>query len=321
MPWHLEKGGGTCGASQWAVIKDSDGSTAGCHSTKAKAEAQMAALYANEDSKSKHLEPAIDLVRAVGAGIELRHDGDGTDGLGTLVLRFSRFNVWYEVDSLWEGLFLERTKPGSFKQTIREDRDQMRVLFNHGMDFQLGDKVLGPIDDLREEPDSPVGEVPLFDTTYNRDLLPGLKAGVYGSSMRMRVLEEKWDDEPKTSADNPKGIPERTILRVRVLEFGPVTFPANPDASAEMASAGVRSMTDQFYERLRQRDQPAYAAAARAAGVELPDFTGRPEPRRPGGGGSPERERQRPRERRTTQDPLADPDVRDRLFRMEGILK
>jgi HK97 family phage prohead protease len=284
VPWHIKKGGGTCAASQWAVIKDSDGSTAGCHSTKAKAEAQMAALYAGEDSKAKHLAPQIDLVRALGAGLELRHDDGQADGLGRLVLRFSRFNVWYEVDSLWEGLFLERTKPGSFKQTIREDRDQMRVLFNHGMDFNLGDKVLGPIDDLREDDDSPVGEVPLFDTSYNRDLLPGLEASVYGSSMRMRVLEEKWDDEPKASDDNPKAIPERTIMRVRVLEFGPVTFPANPDATAEMASAAVRSMTDQFYERLRQRDQPAYAAAARAAGLELPDFTGRPEPRRPGGG-------------------------------------
>jgi hypothetical protein len=317
MPWHVEKGGGTCAASQWAVIKDSDGSTAGCHSTKTKAEAQMAALYASSDAKAKHLAPAIDLVRAVGAGVELRHDGEA-DGLGRLVLRFSRFNTWYEVDSLWEGLFLERTKPGSFKQTIREDRDRMRVLFNHGMDFSLGDKVLGPIDDLREDPESPVGEVPLFDTSYNRDLLPGLEAGVYGSSMRMRVLEEKWDDEPKASEHNPKGIPERTILRVRVMEFGPVTFPANPDATAEIASAQVRSMTDQFYERLRQRDQPAYAAAARAAGFDPPDFTGRPEPRRPGGGdqaSTPGKAKAPPT------DPLADPQVRDRLFRMEGILQ
>lgn len=280
MPWHLEKGGGTCSTSQWAVIKDSDGATEGCHPTKAKAEAQMAALYAIEDSKAKHLAPQVDVIRALDAGIELRHDDD--QGLGTLVLRFSRFNVWYEVDSFWEGLFLERTKPGSFKQTIREDREQMRVLFNHGMDFQLGDKVLGPIDDLREDPDSPVGEVPLFDTSYNRDLLPGLEAGVYGSSMRMRVLEEKWDDEPKASDHNPKAIPERTILRVRVLEFGPVTFPANPDATAEMASAAVRSLTDQFYERLRHRDESAFAAAVRAAG--RPGFTGRPDQGMAGGG-------------------------------------
>jgi HK97 family phage prohead protease len=220
-----------------------------------------------------HPELALDVIRALGDGTELRHDG--ADGLGTLVLRFSQFNTWYEVDSLWEGLFLERTKRGAFSQTIAEDRASMRVLFDHGMDFQLGNKVLGPIDDLREDSDSPVGEVPLFDTSYNRDLLPGLQAGVYGSSMRMRVLEEKWNDEPKASAHNPKGIPERTIERVKVMEFGPVTFPANPEATAEMASAGVRSMTDEFYERLRHRDEPAYEAAVRAAAATRPDFTGR----------------------------------------------
>src|SRR5262245_44380203 len=48
MPWHVEHGGGTCNASEWAVIKDSDGSTAGCHSTKDAAQAQVAALYAND---------------------------------------------------------------------------------------------------------------------------------------------------------------------------------------------------------------------------------------------------------------------------------
>jgi HK97 family phage prohead protease len=229
----------------------------------------------------KHLNLALPVVRALGAGLELRHDGD-SDGLGRLVLRFSRFNTWYEVDSFWEGLFLERTLPGAFKQTIREDRGAMRVLFDHGFDMTAGNKVLGPIDQLREDADSPVGEVPLFDTSYNRDLLPGLEAGVYGSSMRMRVLGEKWDDEPGESEHNPKGIPERTISRVRVYEFGPVTFPANPDATAEMASAGVRSLTDTFYERLRHRDEPAFEAAVRAAG--RPDFTGRPDARSAGGG-------------------------------------
>jgi HK97 family phage prohead protease len=320
VPWHVAQTAKCPAPKPWGVIKDSDGSVNGrCHATKGGAEKQMAAMQAAE-ADSKHLAPAIDLVRAVAVAPEVRHADDDSDSLGTLILRFSQFNVWYEVDSFWEGLFLERTKPGAFKQTIREDRASMRVLFDHGFD-SIGNKVLGPIDDLREDPDSPVGEVPLFDTSYNRDLLPGLKASVYGSSMRMRVLEEKWDDEPKASEHNPKAIPERTIQRVRVFEFGPVTFPANPDATAEMASAAVRSMTDSFYERLRQRDEPAFAAAVRAASRTRPDFTGRPEPRWPGGGASPERERPRSRDGRTHPDPLADPQVRDRLLRMEGILK
>jgi hypothetical protein len=146
----------------------------------------------------------------------------------------------------------------------------MRVLFDHGMDAQIGNKVLGPIASLTERSDGPHYEVPLFDTSYNRDLLPGLKAGVYGASMRMRVTGDTWDDEPARSDTNPDGLPERTITRMRVPEFGPVTFPAN-----QGASAGIRSGTDEFYHRLQAVDAPAFADAVRAAGLQLEDFTGR----------------------------------------------
>lgn len=50
MPWRIELGGGDCADSEYAVIKESDGSTAGCHATRADAEDQLAALYANEGS-------------------------------------------------------------------------------------------------------------------------------------------------------------------------------------------------------------------------------------------------------------------------------
>jgi HK97 family phage prohead protease len=227
---------------------------------------------------SEHLTPEVPVVRAVRATPVLRAADGDTEDLGVLEIRFSPFDVWYEVHSWWEGDFLERTQRGAYAQTIVEDRDRMRVLYDHGFDPTCGNKVLGPIDDLREDPDTPVGVVPLFDTAYNRDLLPGLRAGVYGSSMRMRVVEETWNDEPDPSDYNPKGLPERTISRVKVMEFGPVTFPANPDATA-----GMRSLTDTFYDRLKQRDTSAYDDALRAAG-RTPDLAGRPSTRRAGGG-------------------------------------
>lgn len=220
--------------------------------------------------------PSIEIVRALSAAPELRAAEDD-DGIGLLNGRFSVFNVWYEVHSMWEGEFLERIARGSFKQTITEDRDAMKVLFDHGYDMQIGNKVLGPIRTLTEDSKGAYYEVPLFDTSYNRDLLPGLQAGVYGASFRFRVLEEKWNDEPGTSDHNPKGIPERTITRTKVMEFGPVTFPAS-----QSASAGVRSMTDEFYDRLRQRDATTYAGVLRAAGI--PDPTGQPAARSAGDG-------------------------------------
>jgi HK97 family phage prohead protease len=223
----------------------------------------------------------LDVVRGLAPqSVELRAAAAGTDTLGTLSGHFSAFDVWYEVDSLWEGKFLERVAPGSFAQTIAEDRADMRILYDHGFDPQIGNKVLAPVDDVREDKIGPYYEGGLFDTSYNRDLLPGLRKGVYGASMRMRVLGESWDDEPGASAHNPKGVPERTITRAHVMEFGPVTFPANP-----AASAGVRSLTDRYYDQLKRRDSGAYAAAARAAG-RAPYLTGRPAARSTGGGGS-----------------------------------
>jgi HK97 family phage prohead protease len=173
---------------------------------------------------------------------------------------------------------MERTVPGTFADTIFNDRATMRSLFDHGHDPQIGNKVLGPIVDLREEDHSPVGVVDLLDTSYNRDLLPGLRAGVYGSSFRMHVLADTWDEKPSKSAHNPDGIPERTITKTKTMEFGPVTFPANP-----AATASVRSMTDHFYDQLRLRDTSAYEAAARAAGRLPTDLIGQPGARSAGG--------------------------------------
>lgn len=50
MPWSVVKGGGTCSADEWAVIKDSTGETEGCHGSEAAAKDQQAALYASEEN-------------------------------------------------------------------------------------------------------------------------------------------------------------------------------------------------------------------------------------------------------------------------------
>jgi hypothetical protein len=207
----------------------------------------------------------VDVVRALSAPPELRAAAAGDGSIGLLSGHFSTFGDWYRVCSMWEGDFMEQCAKGFTLDTIAEDRSGMRVLFDHGFDPQLGNKVLGPIQDLREDGTGPYYEVPMFDTSYNRDLLPGLKSGVYGASFRMRVTGEAWDDEPDPSDYNPKGIPERTITQARVMEFGPVTFPANP-----AASASVRSATDGYYEGLRMRDVRAFDDAVRSAGITLP---------------------------------------------------
>jgi HK97 family phage prohead protease len=191
-------------------------------------------------------------VRAKKADAQPEEKAEGDGRLDTVEIRFSPYNVWYRIDSMWEGTFMERTSPGAFAKTIKESRST-QVLFDHGHDPQIGAKVLGPVESLSEEKDSPVGVVPLLDTSYNRDLLPGIRAGLYGSSFRMRVIKDEWNDEPGRSAWNEDGIPERTIKEVRMFEFGPTPFPANPEATT-----GVRSLTDVWFELERDRDASRY---------------------------------------------------------------
>lgn len=214
----------------------------------------------------------LEIVRALPVIAQLRatDNEETTDGLGLMEVRFSVFNTWYEINSLWEGRFLERILHGAFAKTMAERRPQIVSLFNHGMDFNIGDKVLGPIEELYEAKDSPVGVVRLLDTSYNRDLEPGLRAGVYRSSFMFNAIREEWDDEPEKSDHNPGGLPERTIKEVRLFEFGPVTFPANPDTSS-----GMRSMTDEYLEHVKRTSPGRYEQLhARALNLRTPDLAG-----------------------------------------------
>lgn len=212
--------------------------------------------------------PRDNLVRAVLPGVELRAADDGTK---TLTGHFAVFDEWTEINSAWEGQFLERVAPGAFKKTFRENRGGMKVLFDHGHDPSIGNKPLGAIRNLTEDERGAFYEVDLLDTTYNRDLVPGLEAGLYGASFRFRVMREDYVDQPDPSDYNPQGLPERTIREAKVMEFGPVAFPAYSGATA-----GVRSLTDEYIlrsflehpERLKQVLTSFLPAAAEEAAGE-----------------------------------------------------
>lgn len=167
---------------------------------------------------------------------------DASPGTPIMFGHFAVFDRWTEINSIWEGNFLERVARGAFRKTFRENRAGIRALFQHGMDPEVGDKPLGPVDDLREDTEGAYYEVPLLDAPYVRQsVLPGLEAGLYGASFRFQVMRENIVETPEASDYNPRGLPERTITEARTFEFGPVTFPAYVDASA-----GVRSLGDPY---------------------------------------------------------------------------
>jgi HK97 family phage prohead protease len=184
--------------------------------------------------------PPRDIIRAVPPAALMRDAGDGEDQRPVLFGHFARFNEWTEIDSYFEGHFLERLTPGAFKKTFRERADQIRVLFQHGRDAELRDRPIGEPEVLQEDAEGAYHESRLFDGLPDL-VVEGLRAGQYGQSFRMEIMREEFVEEPGTSDYNPKGLPERSIKEVRLFEFGPVTFPAYANTTP-----GLRSLTDDF---------------------------------------------------------------------------
>lgn len=190
--------------------------------------------------------PADNLIRAnYGAGVmEYRAESDDSATGRTLSGHFSVFDTWYEIDSHYEGRFLERVAPGSFRDAFRNTKG-VRVLYEHGRDPSIGNKPIADPKVMREDDHGAYYEAELFDASYVNDLIPALRAGQLGSSFRMRVTADEWVDPRRATDYNPDKLPERTIRSVALYEFGPVTWGANPEATA-----GVRSGTDSFVDRL-----------------------------------------------------------------------
>lgn len=179
--------------------------------------------------------PRDDLIRMVDlptAQIEFRADESDGLGLGTLTGYAAVFNEETIIDS-WEGQFVERVAPGAFRKTLADRGDRIKVLFNHGFDPSIGDKPLGKPSVQEEDERGLRVEVPLDDTSYNRDLVASLRSGALdGMSFRFSVTREEWDD----TDDDDRALPIRTLKEVRLYEYGPVTFPAY-----EATTAGVRA--------------------------------------------------------------------------------
>ena len=117
-----------------------------------------------------------------------------------MIGHFAVFDQWAEIDSDYEGRFMEQIAPGSFARTFAEDHPV--PLVQHGGDPSVGSKPLGTVDVLREDDVGAYFEVALVDAPYVRDVLPGLRAGLYGSSFKFRVRDEMWRarrrDRPRT---------------------------------------------------------------------------------------------------------------------------
>ena len=183
-----------------------------------------------------------DIYRAVFPSLEVI-DRDGDEEPVTLTMRFALFNRWTEIDSPFEGHFMERVAPGAFTKSIKENLANVRAVLSHGKDPSMGNTVLGKIDSIEEEPDAAVGNVSLFRSLPGL-LLDGLRAGVYGASFRGDPVKTGYEYTPGQSEHNPEGLPEVTRQEIRLRDIGPTPFAAYTETTAM-----VRCDTDEVILR------------------------------------------------------------------------
>ena len=201
--------------------------------------------------------PRDDLYRAMTCGVT------SSDGK-TLTIRLAPHDTWAEIHSQVEGHFLERFARSAYRKTMAEQTP--KILFNHGKDPEIGEKIIATTDETGEDATSPYARGQILDGLPEL-VADGLRKGVYGASHRFSVVRETWSEKPAGGPHNPDRLPERTITEARLHELGPVTWPAYASASASL-----RSMTDE----MRGIPTPEPVAPSDSAAAEEPH----PEPER-----------------------------------------
>jgi HK97 family phage prohead protease len=158
-----------------------------------------------------------------------------------------------------DGEFIERIDPSAFgivaERRGRKRPLETRALWNHDANYPLA-RYPGTLRMTVDE----VGlryEFPVPDTTYGRDIASNIRAGIVkGSSFSFTVPS----DGASWSVEDGRSI--RTIQRIdSLLDVGPVTFPAYPDADVKVAKRSY----DAFRQERRQHEEARKYLADRAA--------------------------------------------------------
>jgi len=114
------------------------------------------------------------------------------------------------------GWFKEKIDPGAFKDSIRTD--DIRALINHNPNFVLGRNLSGTLT-LEEDKKGLAIRISPPNTQYARDLIVSVDRGdITQMSFGFITIEDKWEEK--------KGeIPTRTLVKVKLFDVSPVTFP------------------------------------------------------------------------------------------------
>lgn len=211
----------------YAVIKDADGSVAGCHETEEAAKRQLAALYASEEGKAMRQQD-FKLER-----LETKADDGEANGAFTALV-----SVFGNVDHVGD-----RMMPGAFSKTLkrwRESGDPIPIILSHQWEDPMA--FVGKADPraVMETDEGLVVQGQLNTATE-------VGKQVYGL-MKDRVLKSfsfGYTVPPGGEELDDKGA--NNVSEVDLVEVGPCLKGANPDARL----LGIKSA-------IHEGESPAY---------------------------------------------------------------
>jgi HK97 family phage prohead protease len=194
-------------------------------------------------TRAVDFEPLADEERASDEG-----DGRTLEGYAAV------FDTDTEINS-WEGKFKERISRGAFRKTLKERTPVLQ--FDHGHDSRFGNLPIGKFESIKEDKHGLRVQARLFD--HAEPIREAIAEGaVSGMSFRFKVVRDQWQDRAGNTITDRQQLMEmlydpkhkqgpltRTIKEVKLMEAGPVVFPAYPQTSV-----GVRSLTDEQRESL-----------------------------------------------------------------------
>lgn len=194
--------------------------------------------------------PRIDLCRSVSFETVRAADGDANgDGL-TFQGYGAVFSSPTRIDS-WEGCFDEQIAPGAFWKSLEERTPKFQ--FDHGRHPLIGSVPIGAIADIHEDErglfvQARLGKHMLIDL-----IREAISTGaIDGMSFRFSVVNDEWRDRDGNLVKPDDvdtilygGAPERapllrTLKEVKLLEVGPVVWPAYGNTTAAVRATGPR---------------------------------------------------------------------------------
>lgn len=140
-------------------------------------------------------------------------------------------------------MFVEKVSPGAFANTIKTD--DVRALINHNSMYVLGRSKNGTLR-MSEDDHGLMIEIDPPDTSFAKDLLVSVNRGdISQMSFSFEALEEEW-------AKGENGQPDvRTLVKVRLWDVSPVTYPAY-----EQTSVAVAKRSHEEWQKAQEASKP-----------------------------------------------------------------